>query len=93
MEPIRIAYQSYTDESQAGTYWKYLQAHLDEIIDEGTTVDIKGITPPDAFAHSISEMRCAREMVINAITAEREGYDAFAVVIFRTLGFMKPGQP
>ncbi|HIA82225.1 MAG TPA: hypothetical protein EYO02_09000, partial [Rhodospirillales bacterium] len=74
MEPIRIAYQSYVDESQAGTYWKNLQAHLDDIIDEGTTVDIKGITPPDAFAHSISEMRCAREMVINAITAEREGY-------------------
>ena len=86
MEPIRIAYQSYTDKSQAGTYWKYLQAHLDEIIDDGTIVDIKGITPPDAFAHSISEMRCAREMIINAITAEREGYDAFAVGHFQDAG-------
>ena len=86
MEPIRIAYQSYVDESQAGTYWKNLQAHFDDIIDEGTTVDIKGITPPDAFAHSISEMRCAREMIINAITAEREGYDAFAVGHFQDAG-------
>ena len=44
MEPIRIAYQSYTDREQAGTYWDHLQKHLDELVDEGTTVDIIGIT-------------------------------------------------
>ena len=45
MDPIRIAYQSYTDQDQAGTYWDHLQKHLDDIVDEGTVVDIIGITP------------------------------------------------
>ena len=86
MEPIRIAYQSYVDESQGETYWKYLKAHFDDIVDDGTTVDIKGITPPDSFAHPISEMRCAREMIVNGIRAERDGYDAFAVGHFQDAG-------
>ena len=47
MEPIRIAYQSYVNESQAGTYWKHLRTHYDDIIDEGTIVDIKGIIAID----------------------------------------------
>ena len=36
MEPIRIAYQSYTSEEQAGSYWKHLREHLYKIVDEGT---------------------------------------------------------
>ena len=86
MEPIRIAYQSYTDESQAGTYWKHLNSHFEDIVDDGTTVDIKGITPPDSFAHAKSQMRCAREMITNAVIAEREGYDAFAIGHFQDAG-------
>ena len=35
MEPIRIAYQSYTSEHQAGSYWKHLQEHINKITDEG----------------------------------------------------------
>jgi len=86
MEPIRIAYQSYTSKKQAGSYWKHLQKHLDSIVDEGTTVDIIGISPPDAFAHSLSEFRCAREMIVNAITADQEGYDGFAIGHFQDAG-------
>ncbi len=86
MEPIRIAYQSYTSEDQAGSYWKHLQEHINKITDEGTTVDIKGISPPDAYAHSLSEFRCAREMISNAIIADREKYDGFAIGHFQDAG-------
>ncbi len=86
MEPIRIAYQSYTSEEQAGSYWKHLREHLYKIVDEGTTVDIKGIFPPDAYAHSLSEFRCAREMISNAILADREGYDGFAIGHYQDAG-------
>ncbi|MEE2999007.1 MAG: aspartate/glutamate racemase family protein [Pseudomonadota bacterium] len=86
MEPIRIAYQSYTSKEQAGSYWKNLKKHLDNIVDEGTTVDIKGISPPDAYAHSLSEFRCAREMISNAIIADREKYDGFAIGHFQDAG-------
>ena len=86
MEPMRIAYQSYTDEAQAGSYWDNLRAYLAGVVDPGTTVDIKGITPPDSYAHALSEFRCAREAICNAVTAEREGYDAFAMGHFQDAG-------
>ena len=86
MKPIRIAYQSFTDANQAGTYWKHLQNHIEKIVDEGTTVDIKGITPPDEYAHALEEWRTGREMIVNAVTAEKDGYDAFAVGHFQEPG-------
>ena len=86
MESIRIAYQSYTSKDQAGSYWKHLQEHVNKIVDDGTTVDIKGISPPDAYAHSLSEFRCAREMISNAIMADREKYDGFAIGHFQDAG-------
>ena len=89
MEPIRIAYQSYVDAEQGEQYWRHLRAHFGEIVDEGTTVDILGISPPDSYAHALSEFRCAREMICNAVTAEREGYDAFAVGHFQDSGLME----
>jgi Asp/Glu/hydantoin racemase len=84
--PIRIWYQSYVDYDNGKTYWDRLRAHLDEIIDPGTTVDIKGITPHDSYAHAIVEFRCAREVICNAVRAEREGYDAFVIGHFQDAG-------
>ena len=86
MEPIRIAYQSYTSKDQAESYWKNLQEHINKIVDKETTVDIIGISPPDAHAHSLSELRCAREMISNAIIADRGKYDGFAIGHFQDAG-------
>ena len=86
MKPIRIWYQSYVDYENGKIYWDRLRSHLDSIIDPGTTVDIKGITPHDSYAHSIVEFRCAREVICNAVRAEREGYDAFVIGHFQDAG-------
>ena len=86
MKPIRIWYQSYVDEEHGKTYWDRLRRHLADIADPGTTVDIKGITPHDNYAHPIVEFRCAREVICNAVNAEREGYDAFVVGHFQDAG-------
>jgi len=83
---IKIWYQSYVDAEHGQSYWDHLQKHLDQIIDSGTVVDIKGITPHDSYAHPIVEFRCAREVICNAVTAEREGYDAFVVGHFQDAG-------
>jgi len=84
--PIRIWYQSYVDYDNGRTYWDRLRAHLETIVDPGTTVDVHGITPHDSYAHAIVEMRCAREVICNAVTAERAGYDAFVVGHFQDAG-------
>lgn len=86
MEPIRICYQSYVDYENGKTYWDMLKPHLGVVAGEGTSVDVWGITPFDSYAHSLVEFRCAREMICNAIRAEREGYDAFVIGHFQDAG-------
>ena len=86
MKPIRIWYQSYVDYENGKIYWDRLRAHLADIVDPGTEVDVKGITPHDNYAHPIVEFRCAREVICNAVRAEREGYDAFVIGHFQDAG-------
>lgn len=83
---LRIWYQSYVDYENGKTYWDRLRQHLDAIVDPDTTIDIKGITPHDSYAHALVEMRCAREVICNAVRAEREGYDAFIIGHFQDAG-------
>ena len=83
---MRIWYQSYVDYENGKTYWDRLRKHLEAVVDPGTAVDIKGITPHDSYAHALVEMRCAREVICNAVRAEREGYDAFVVGHFQDAG-------
>ena len=85
-KPTRIWYQSFVDLENGKTYWDFLGAHLNSISAPGTQIDIKGITPYDSYAHSLVEMRCAREVICNAVRAEREGYDAFVVGHFQDAG-------
>jgi hypothetical protein len=35
--------------------------------------------PSSRFLHPITEFRCAAQVIANALTAEREGYDAFEI--------------
>jgi Asp/Glu/hydantoin racemase len=83
---MRICYQSYVDEAHGGPYWDYLRQHLDEVSQPDTQVDIWGITPHDSYAHPLVELRCAREMICNAVRAERQGYDVFIVGHFQDSG-------
>jgi allantoin racemase len=86
MTPIRIWYQSYVDYENGKIYWDRLRAHLAQIADPGTVIDVKGITPHDSYAHPIVEFRCAREVICNAIAAEEQGYDAFVIGHFQDAG-------
>lgn len=83
---MRICYQSYVDEANAGPYWDHLRRYLDEVSKPDTQVDVWGITPHDSYAHPLVELRCAREMICNAVRAEKEGYDAFIVGHFQDSG-------
>jgi allantoin racemase len=86
VDPIRIWYQSFVDEEHGRVYWDRLRHHLAAIVDPGTSIDVKGITPHDNYAHPIVEFRCAREVICNAVNAEREGYDAFVIGHFQDAG-------
>jgi Asp/Glu/hydantoin racemase len=77
-QTMKLCYQSFVDDTIAATYLERLAAHLD-VVAGANIVDVKPLSPPDSFAHPAMEFRCARDVVRNAITAEREGYDAFIV--------------
>ncbi len=83
---MRIWYQSYVDEANGAAYWARLRAHLAAVAAPGTVVEIHGITPHDSHPHPLEEWRCGREMIANAIRAEREGYDAFIAGHFQDAG-------
>lgn len=83
---MRLWYQSYVDYENGAAYWDALRAHLEAIKEPETTIEIKGITPYDSYAHPIVEWRCAREMMVQAVQAEREGYDAVIVGHFQDSG-------
>ncbi|MGI9422367.1 MAG: aspartate/glutamate racemase family protein [Hyphomicrobiaceae bacterium] len=83
---MKLCYQSYVDYENGKTYWDKLGTHLNDVSASGTEIDIRGITPYDSYAHALVELRCAREMICNAVQAEREGYDAFIVGHFQDAG-------
>ena len=83
---MKIWYQSYVDYENGKSYWDELQTHLNHTKSPDTQIDIRGITPYDNYAHPLVEFRCAREMICNAIKAEKEGYDAFIVGHFQDAG-------
>jgi Asp/Glu/hydantoin racemase len=83
---MKIWYQSYVDYENGKSYWDALRVHLNETVSSDTQIDIRGITPFDSYAHPLVEFRCAREMICNAVQAEKEGYDAFIVGQFQDAG-------
>ena len=82
---LRVWYQSFTHPEETGEYHRRLTAFLAEVARPGCRVDVKGMIPPTR-KHRITELRCAVEVVRNAIRAEQEGYDVFVVGHFQDAG-------
>lgn len=85
MTPMRIWYQSFTDPAETKLYHDRLTAFVNRIARPGTEIRVVGMTPPSR-RHRSTEMRCAVDVVKNAIRAEREGYDAFLLGHFQDSG-------
>jgi len=83
---IRIWYQGFTDPVVHSTYVEKLQAHLNEIAGLNFSIVFKGISPPASHLHPIEEMRCGLKAIENAIEAEAQGYDGFAMGHFQEAG-------
>ena len=60
---MRIWWQSFVDPAQNAPYLERLAAYLAEIADDGTTVDVHGLTPPDRdFAHAPHDVGTAARL-------------------------------
>lgn len=84
-KPIRIWYQSFTDPRETVHYHELLVRYAAGASRQETTIEVKGMSPPGR-SHRSTELRCAVDVVRNAIAAERSGYDAFLLGHFQDSG-------
>jgi len=85
-KPVKIWYQSFVDPGQQAPYIEELARALQGMAGYGVEFAVHGIVPPDLELHRLSEFRCARQVVRNAVTAQHQGYDAFAIGHFQDGG-------
>lgn len=83
---MRLLWQSFVDETENAPYFARLAGYLADIAAPGTTVDVKGMSPPDRDFGRLTEFRCAILAVDNAIDAARQGYDAYVMGHFQDPG-------
>jgi len=83
---VRIWWQSFVDPAQNQPYLERLSAYLGEIADDGTSVDVHGLTPPDRDFGRLTEFRCAALAIDNALESAEQGYDAFVIGHFQDPG-------
>jgi Asp/Glu/hydantoin racemase len=83
---MRLLWQSFVDRAANAAYFERLQTHLGKLASPGTTIDLKGLSPPDRDFGRLTEFRCSIQVVENALAAEQEGYDGFVIGHFQDPG-------
>jgi Asp/Glu/hydantoin racemase len=83
---MRIRWQSFIDPGRHEDYFRMLDEQLRDCAGPGVSFEIVGIQPPDTELHRLSELRCGVRAVANAIAAERDGCEAFALGHFQDSG-------
>ena len=87
--PARIWYQSFVHPIEQGPYIERLQALLNKVATPGVQFEVHGLDPPDRHFHPLTELRCAAQVIRNAIEAERSGYDGFVIGHFQEPGLLE----
>lgn len=85
----KIWYQSFVHPVEQAPYMKRLQGLLDKVAARGLAFEVHGLDPPDHSFHTLTEFRCAAQVIGNAIAAEKAGYEAFVLGHFQEPGLLE----
>ena len=85
----RIWFQGATDRVHMAPYISKVEAHLKNILEPEFEASFHTTTPPATTTHAITEFRIARNLIRNAVEAERQGYAAMAITHFQDAGLME----
>ena len=88
-EKFKIWFQGATDRVHMAPYIAKVEAHLKAILDPEFSATFHTTTPPATTTHAITEFRIARNLIRNAVEAERQGYAAMAITHFQDAGLME----
>ena len=89
MSKYKIWFQGATDRVHMAPYIGRVEPHLKAILDPDFTGTFNTSTPPATTTHALTEFRVARNIIRNAIEAERQGYHAVAITHFQDAGLME----
>ena len=67
-------------------YIAKVEAHLKAILEPEFAATFHTTTPPATTTHAITEFRIARNLIRNAVEAEKQGYAAMAITHFQDAG-------
>lgn len=78
---MKLWYQSLVRDIENSPYGALLRKAIDACVDPGTQVDIHGIEHSSGFGvhYRFLEYHDMKEVIYNAMRAEKEGYDAFLI--------------
>jgi Asp/Glu/hydantoin racemase len=82
----KIWFQGATDRVHMAPYIAKVEAHLKGILDPEFSATFHTTTPPATTTHAITEFRVARNLIKNAVEAEKQGYDAMVITHFQDAG-------
>ena len=85
-EKYKIWFQGATDRVHMAPYISKVEAHLKTILEPDFSATFHTTTPPATTTHAITEFRIARNLIRNAVEAERKGYAAMAITHFQDAG-------
>lgn len=79
-QPVRIAWQSSKPVHNFPAYAKALQAHAQDIVSPGTTVEMRGVQfGPKNIDYRAFDFLNNVQLFESVVSAEREGFDAVAI--------------
>src|SRR4030095_7330599 len=79
MSKYKIGFQGSTDKVHMAPYIAKVEAHLKSILEPDFEATFHTTTPPATTTHSITEFRIARNLIRNAVEAEKQGYAAMPI--------------
>jgi allantoin racemase len=85
-EKFKIWFQGATDKVHMAPYIAKVEAHLKSILEPQFEAAFHTTTPPATTTHAITEFRIARNLIRNAVEAEKQGYDAMVITHFQDAG-------
>lgn len=85
-EKFKIWFQGATDKVHMAPYIAKVEAHLKSILEPQFEATFHTTTPPATTTHAITEFRIARNLIRNAVEAEKQGYSAMAITHFQDAG-------
>src|SRR6266852_7176267 len=86
MSKYKIWFQGATDRVHMAPYISKVEAHLKSILEPDFSATFHTTTPAATTTHAITEFRIARNLIRNAVEAERQGYAAMAITHFQDAG-------